>query len=77
MILFEDVVSLILAALGIYGIYRAVHKAWEWADIKETEEELTRLKEQQEHVKKVQEHNPLDRQDAKKKLNEFIQGEKK
>jgi amino acid permease len=74
---FEDVVALILAALAVYGIYRFVKKAWEWADIKKTEEELARLKEQEEHVKKAKEHNPIDREEAKKKLNEFIQGDKK
>lgn len=74
---FEDVITLVLAALGIYGIYRFVHKAWEWADIKETEEQLQQLKEQQDHVKKAREQNPIDRETAKQKLNEFLKGEKK
>jgi biopolymer transport protein ExbB/TolQ len=77
MMLFEDVVSLMLIALGIYGIYRAVRKAWEWADIKATEEQLSRLQDQEKHINKVKEHHPIDRKEVKKKLDDFIQGESK
>lgn len=77
MLLFEDVVSMVLAALGIYVIYRCVLKAWKWADVKQTEEELERLAQQEKHVKEVQEHNPIDPISVKQKLNAFVKGEKK
>jgi amino acid permease len=71
---FEDVLSLILAALGFYGIYRFVRKAWHWSDIKETDEQLAELKEQEQHVEKVQKKNPINREEAWQKLNKYTKG---
>jgi hypothetical protein len=66
-----ELVVFLVDALGLYVIYKLFTKAWKWAGIKQKEQDLKLVEEQEKEVQRIKKTVHVDDGTVRKEIEDF------